>query len=117
MARKKFQWSRDDDDPEGKGEFHFTPRSSWSEQDRSNKRVVALAKALVKLKPSAYAEIVLSEEVRVAVDEAKRLKAKGNVKGGMRRQMLMVGTVLRAEDEEVLDQIFEDVERLIPLNR
>jgi ribosomal 50S subunit-associated protein YjgA (DUF615 family) len=53
----------------------------------------------------------------VAVDEAKRLKAKGNVKGGMRRQMLMVGTVLRAEDEEVLDQIFEDVERLIPLNR
>jgi ribosomal 50S subunit-associated protein YjgA (DUF615 family) len=117
MARKKFQWSRDDDDPGGEGEFHFTPRSSWSEQDRSNKRIVALAKALVKLKPGPYVEMVLPDEVRVAVDEAKRLKAKGNVKGGMRRQMLMVGTVLRAEDDEILAQIFEDVERLIPLNR
>ena len=33
----------------------------------------------------------------------------------MRRQMLLVATVLRAEDEEVLALIIEDVERLIPL--
>jgi ribosomal 50S subunit-associated protein YjgA (DUF615 family) len=113
MARKKFQWSRDEEDAEG--EFHFTERSSWSDRNRANKRIVALAKALVKLKPSALGEMPLSDEVRASVNEAKRLKAKGNVKGGMRRQMLLVATVLRAEDEEVLALIIEDVERLIPL--
>ncbi len=116
MARKKFQWSRDDEDPEGEGEFHFTPRSSWSDQNNTNKRIVALAKGLVKLRAANYGELDLSDEVRVAVDEAKRLKTKGNVKGGMRRQMLMVATVLRAEGEEVLDRIVEEVERLIPLH-
>ena len=116
MARKKFQWSRDEDDPEGEGDFHFTPRSSWSDQDRTNKRLVALSKALVKLQPSNYGELELSEEVRTAADEARRLKTKGNVKGGMRRQMLMVVTVLRAEDDETLANIMKDVGRLIPLN-
>ena len=108
MARKKFQWSRDDENPEG--EVHFTERQSWSDQNKENKRIVGLAKALVRLKPSDLATIELSEPVREAVEEARRLRAKGNVKGGMRRQMLLVATVLRAEDDEALERIFEDLD-------
>jgi ribosomal 50S subunit-associated protein YjgA (DUF615 family) len=110
MARKKFQWSRDEDNPEG--EFHFTERRSWSDRDQENKKVVGLAKALVRLRPSAYGEVELSADVRQAVGEARRLRAKGNVKGGMRRQMLKVATVLREQDEEVLQRLFEDVDAL-----
>ena len=108
MARKKFQWSRDEENPEG--EVHFTERQSWSEQDKENKRIVGLAKALVRLKPSALGGIELSGPVREAVEEARRLRSKGNVKGGMRRQMLLVATVLRAEDDETLERIFEDLD-------
>ena len=110
MARKKFQWSRDEDNPEGV--VHFTERGSWSDQDRANKRIVSLSKALVRLKASALGELELSEEVRAAVAEARRLRVKGNVKGGMRRQMLQLTSVLRAEDEEALERLFEDIDGL-----
>ncbi len=110
MARKKFQWSRDDENPEG--EFHFTERKSWSEQNKNNKRVVGLAKTLVRLKPSAFGALQLPSDVRDAVGEGRRLRSKGNVKGGMRRQMLLIATVLRGEEDEVLERIFEDVEGL-----
>ena len=105
MARKKFQWSRDDDDPEG--ESHFTERSSWSEQDKEKKRFVTLARHLVRLTPRKLNELSLSEELVAVVNEAKRLRAKG-VKGAMRRQMLLVANVLRQQDPEALALLFEN---------
>ena len=106
MARKKFQWSREDGDPEG--ECHFTERSSWSEQDKEKKRFVTLARHLVRLTPRKLNELSLSEELVAVVNEAKRLRAKGRVKGGLRRQMLLVSTVLRQQDPEALALLFED---------
>ena len=113
MARKKFQWSRDEENPEG--EFHFTERRSWADRDRDNKRLVALGKALVRLKPAMLGELELSEPVAEAVAEARRLRNKGNVKGGMRRQMLLVTTRLREEDEEVLDNLITDLSDMVNL--
>ena len=113
MARKKFQWSRDEDNPEG--EFHFTERPSWSDRDRGNKRLVALAKALVRLKPSVLGEVHLTEPVAEAVAEARRLRNKGNVKGGMRRQMLLVTTRLREEDEETISNLISDLSDMVNL--
>ena len=113
MARKKFQWSRDEDNPEG--EFHFTERRSWSERDQDNQRFVGLAKALVRLKPSVLGELELSEPVAEAVGEARRLRKKGNVKGGMRRQMLLVATRLREEDEEAVARLISDLSEMVNL--
>ena len=113
MARKKFQWSRDEENPEG--EFHFTERRSWSDRDRDNKRLVALGKALVRLKPSVLGEIQLSVPVAEAVAEARRLRNKGNVKGGMRRQMLLLTTRLREEDEEVIANLISDLSEMVNL--
>jgi|GEM_PF-2291729 len=113
MARKKFQWSRDDENPEG--EYHFTERRSWSDRDRDTKRLVSLAKALVRLKPSVLGEVQLSEPVAHAVAEARRLRNKGNVKGGMRRQMLLVTTRLREEDEQVIDELISDLSEMVNL--
>ena len=100
MARKKFQWSRDEENPEG--EFHFTERRSWSDRDRDNK-------------PSVLGEIQLSVPVAEAVVEARRLRNKGNVKGGMRRQMLLLTTRLREEDEEVIANLISDLSEMVNL--
>ena len=111
MARKKFQWSRDGEDPEG--ELHFTERSNRSEHKRESDRLDALTKALVRLKEDQLRGLPLSEPVRSALGEARRIKAKGRVRSGMRRQMLYVSGTLRQEEEETILELVAAVERLI----
>ena len=111
MARKKFQWSRGDDDPEG--ELHFTERTNRSERKRDADRLDALTKALVHLKDEQLARLPLTDPVRSAVNEARRIKAKGRVKSGMRRQMLFVAGTLRREEDEHIAELVESVERMI----
>ena len=110
MSRKKFQWSRDEDDAEG--EVHFTERTSRSELAREKKRINNLARALVKMKEEKLAAMTLSENVAEVVAEGRRLRAKGGVRGGMKRQMLYVAAVLRGVEAEELEQMFEELERL-----
>ena len=105
MARKKFQWSRGEDDSEG--EFHFTERASRSKRAREEKRIVALARGLVRLEVAKLDDLPLTEEVLEAVQHARRLRARGGVKGAMRRQMLLVATVLRRQDPEALASLLE----------
>ncbi len=111
MARKKFQWSRGEDDPEG--ELHFTERTNRSERKRDSDRLDALAKALVHLKDQDLARLPLTETVRAAVDEARRIKAKGRVKSGMRRQMLYVAGTLRREEDAHILALVTAVERIL----
>ena len=113
MARKKFQWSRDDDDPEG--EVHFTERTPRNELRRRKKRINALGRALVNMNRERLREMELSSDVAEAVDEARRLVEKGNVKGGMKRQMLFVAAVLRGLDDETLERLCDDADRLVGL--
>ena len=44
----------------------------------------------------------LSDESHQALLEARRLKQKGNVRGGLRRQVNRVATVLRQDDLEAI---------------
>lgn len=110
MSRKKFQWSREETDSEG--ELHFTERISRSDRKREVKRIDALAKALVSLKPDQIDRLEVPEDVHEAVVEAQRIKAKGRVRSGMRRQMLYLSGVLRGVDEDPLLELIERVERL-----
>ena len=110
MARKKFQWSREDDDPEG--EIHFTERTPRNEMRRRKNRINALGKELVRMSDSQLREMALESTLSEAVQEARRLVSKGNVKGGMKRQMLFVSAVLRGVDEETLDRLIDDSAQL-----
>ena len=102
MARKKHQWTRDDDSPEG--EVHYSERATWASQKKASQKIADLAKELVKLKPEALDKLPIPEAIRDAVDEAHRLKKKGSVRGGMRRQMLHLASVIRSQDvDEVTD--------------
>ena len=105
MARKKFQWSRGEEDSEG--ELHFTERASRSDLAREKKRIVALARWLVRLESAKLDDLTLTEEVLEVVNHARRLRARGGVKGAMRRQMLLVATVLRQQDPGALASLFE----------
>ncbi|MEC9390313.1 MAG: DUF615 domain-containing protein [Myxococcota bacterium] len=110
MARKKFQWSREDDDPEG--EVHFTERTPRNEMRRRKNRINALGKELVRMSDSQLREMALDPGLSEAVAEARRLVAKGNVKGGMKRQMLYLSAVLRGIDDETLERLFDDAAQL-----
>jgi ribosomal 50S subunit-associated protein YjgA (DUF615 family) len=110
MARKKFQWSRDAEDTEG--EVHFTDRISRTELVRKKERINGLARALVKMKREKLAAMALIESVDEVVAEGRRLRAKGGVRGGMKRQMLYVAAVLRGVEAEELERMFSALERL-----
>ncbi len=111
MARKKFQWSRDEDDEEG--EIHYTERTPRNELRRQKNRINGLGRSLVNMKGEQLREMALPDDLAEAVSEARRLVSKGNVKGGMKRQMQFVSAVLRGIDAEELERLYEDMERLL----
>jgi ribosomal 50S subunit-associated protein YjgA (DUF615 family) len=108
--KAKFQWSRDENNPEGV--VHFKERQTWSDQDQSNKRIIALALALSKLKPEKLEKLTLEQDLQDTINEALRLRNKG-VKGGMRRHMLLLASVIRDQDPEDLDRLFEETSALL----
>ena len=110
MPRKKFQWTRNEDDPAG--DLHFAERANRTDRKKEADRLDALVRTLVKMKPDQLTRVPLSEPVQAAVQEARRLKAKRGVKGGMRRQLLFVAGVLRQEEEEDLTALFEVVQKI-----
>lgn len=109
MARKKHQWTRSDDSPDG--ELHYTERATWASQKQASREIADLSKELVRLKAERLDMLPLSEALRDAIDEAHRLKRKGSVRGGMRRQMLFIASVIRKEDPadmiELIDKVKE----------
>ena len=112
MGKKKakFQWSRDEDNPEGV--VHIKERRTWSDQDQSNKRIIALALALSKLKPEKIAKLTLEQDLKDTLEEALRLRNKG-VKGGMRRHMLLLASVIRDQEPEDLERLFKETSELL----
>ena len=112
MGKKKakFQWTRDEHNPEGV--VHLKERQTWADQDQSNKRIIALALALSKLKPEKLETLTLEEDLRETIEEAFRLRSKG-VRGGMRRHMLLLASVIRDQEPEDLDLLFEETSALL----
>ena len=109
MARKKHQWTRGEDAPEG--ELHYTERATWASHRKASRQVADLAKELVRLKTERLEQLGLSEALRDAIDEAHRLKRKGSVRGGMRRQMLFVASVIRSEDPAEMLELISKLEQ------
>ena len=108
MGRKKHQWTRNEELPEG--EVHYAERATWASQKKASQLITDLAKELVRLKPEHLDQLPVPESVRDAVDEAHRLKRKGSVRGGMRRQMLHLAGVIRSEDVEEIGHLMDKLE-------
>jgi ribosomal 50S subunit-associated protein YjgA (DUF615 family) len=108
--KAKFQWTRDENNPEGV--VHLKERQTWSDQDQSNKRIVALALALSKLKSEKLETLTLEDDLRETIEEAFRLRSKG-VRGGMRRHMLLLASMIRGQDTEHLELLFEETSALL----
>ena len=81
MARKKFQWSRDDDVPEG--EVHFTERTPRNELRRRKNRINNLGRALVHMKSDQLREMVhqqglhFRDQAPTSADQAADIILKG----------------------------------------
>lgn len=110
MPKKKFQWTRNEDDPAG--DLHFADRPNRTDRKKEANRLDALVGTLVKMRPDELLRVTLSEPAQAAVKEARRLKAKRGVKGGMRRQLLFVAGVLRLEEDEDLEALFVAVQKI-----
>lgn len=100
MGKKKkgFQWSADDPEPEFE---HRPSRRDLKREDNARKRLV---KELLAAGPRRWDTLSLSKPLRDALDEAHRLKSKGGVRGGLRRQLLAVTAALRNEDAEAISE-------------
>lgn len=109
--KAKFQWSRDEDNPEGV--VHIKERQTWADQDQSNKRITALALALSKLKLEKMDLLTLEDDLRDTLLEAHRIRNKGRVKGGMRRHMLLLASVIRDQEPEDLERLFKETSALL----
>ena len=108
MGRKKHQWTRDADTPEG--EVHYTERATWASQKKATQQITDLSKALVRIKPEVLGQLPIPESVGAALEEAHRLKRKGSVRGGMRRQMLHLASVIRALDVDELSALADAID-------
>ena len=116
MGRKKtrFQWDREeaaaeaaleaaqaemrhvDEDPDD------LSRPSRSDLKREDNKYKVLVKELLALRQHQLNAIPMSEELREALDEVHRLRAKGGVRGGMRRQLRRASTILRQDDYDAI---------------
>lgn len=100
MGKKKkgFQWSEDAPEPP----VDLRPsRRALKREDDARKRLV---KELLTLGPLGWKGLDLSEPLQAALEEAHRLKSKGGVRGGLRRQLLAVAAALRNEDTDSITE-------------
>ena len=98
MGRKKarFQWDSAEEETDGET---IPSRRQLKDQDNEYKKVV---KQLLALPHDQLRDLPLSDAVRDALMEARQLKTRKNVKGGLRRQIQRVGTLLRYDDLEAV---------------
>ena len=84
------------EEPEGSREV------SRSARKREANRIEALAMELLDLSPELWEQIPGIEDLRASLEEAHRLKRKGGVRGGLRRQIRHLAGVLRTMDAQAV---------------
>ena len=84
--------------------FDETPVSK-SQRKRDAHALQALGESLVKLNKSALAQIPLPDDLRNAIDEARRL----HQHGALKRQLQYIGKLMRQCDVEPIRTAFEKV--------
>jgi ribosome-associated protein len=83
-----------------------TPEPSKTRRKREAEALQALGERLVGLKPSQLARIPMDDELREAVQAAQRIHARG----GRRRQLQLVGKLMRAADAQAIAQALAALE-------
>lgn len=105
MGKGKFQWvagaDESDDGPPGRGR---------SRRKRKAKAVEELVDELLLLSDKEVASLPIDESVVIALKKLKDLESRPGVRGGLRRQRLMVAGLLRHEE-------VDEVCRLLPEGR
>lgn len=96
---------RFDDDTAEQPDRDWGP--SRSQRKREAHALKDLGEQLVELTPERLAQVPLSERLREAVAEARRIKAHG----GRRRQLQLIGKLLRAEDAGPIEQALADLDQ------
>ncbi|MEH6443912.1 MAG: ribosome biogenesis factor YjgA [Oceanospirillaceae bacterium] len=91
MNNDKFDTIEDDDED-------WISRSSLK---RDAEALQDLGAKLIHLKPAQLDSIVMDEALRLAVDEAKRLKPRS---GALKRQFQYIGKLMRFEDLEIIEK-------------
>jgi ribosomal 50S subunit-associated protein YjgA (DUF615 family) len=107
MGKKKtrFQW---DSETADEWEEDLPSRRQLKQED--NKLKVAV-KELLSLRPELWSQLPLGESLREALEEARALKKRGNVKGALRRQTNRVSTLLRQDDFEAIQEALTKLKR------
>lgn len=79
---------------------------SKTRRKRDAEALQALGERLVGLKPSQLARVPLGDELREAVEVAQRIRARG----GLRRQLQLIGKLMRAADAAAIAAALADLE-------
>ncbi len=99
MAKKKFQWvAGEEEDPDAPVE----QGRGRSRAKRAHRALEAFAVELLG-DPGSWAELELSDEMVAALNEGRRLQARGGrAAGALRRHKRHLASLLRREESEAL---------------
>jgi ribosome-associated protein len=96
-----------DDEPDDDGRSHLTQGRGRSKRSREADAVHALVVQMAELPAHDLDVLGLGEDVREALDLARRLGSKKRERTGLRRQLLFVASLLRHEPPEHLARLHE----------
>ena len=94
-----------DDEREDDGRSHLTQGRGRSKRSREADAVHALAVQMSELPEHDLDVLGLNDDVREALDLARRLGSKKRERAGLRRQLLFVASLLRHEEPEDLARL------------
>jgi ribosome-associated protein len=98
MGKKDFEWVRDAEEP-----VTASPaRRSRREKKKPAGDADGFAEILVAMTPSQLAAMPISEESRAEVRAMHAIKSGAH--GAKRRQLLRLGSILRGEDHEAIEE-------------
>ena len=113
MAKKKFQWEADS----GLRRDEPPPLRHRTARKREADAVDQLVQDLLELPSYERAALPLDDEVLTGLLEIERLLAKGDVRGGMRRQRLYVASRLRLLDVDAVREAMPGSGTISPRER
>ena len=82
-------------------------RPSKSQHKREMHELQALGERFIAMKPEERARFPLSDDLLRAIDETDRIRARE----ARRRHMQYVGKLMRKEDLEAIQAVFDDIEK------
>ena len=102
MGKKKtrFQWEREPAEVDEETEERPSRRALKREDNRRKETV----KELLELGPEHWKALPMSEDLREALKEARRLMNMVGAREGQRRQIQRVATILRQDDHEAITE-------------